>query len=203
MAYSNFTLIELEEKFGITNKVQNLFSATQSVEPSELLINYLNRPSGIVLRTEKAKSEWIVVPILNELTTKNESFLSVFSGESLEVNKELGLNGECDFILAQNRETYSISHPILQIVEAKKGDIDLGIPQCAAQMYGAKLYNEKRKTPLKTIYGCVTNSKEWVFMKFENKVITIDKKSYYTNNLSELLGVFQHIINYYKQELKD
>jgi hypothetical protein len=40
----------------------------------------------------------------------------------------------------------------------------VGVPQCAAQLLGAKLYNEKKGVKLDKIYGCVTTGNEWLFL---------------------------------------
>ncbi len=66
------------------------------------------------------------------------------------------MNGECDFILAKDVGSFSNNYPIFHIVEAKKNDIDLGVPQCAAQLVGAKFFNEKKSIKIDKIYGCVT-----------------------------------------------
>ena len=50
---------------------------------------------------------------------------------------------------------------MVQVVEAKKQDFDLGIPQCAAQLIGTDLFNKKRNVVLDKIYGCVTTGINW------------------------------------------
>jgi hypothetical protein len=82
-------------------------------------------------------------------------------------------------------------------LEAKKNDTEIGVPQCAAQMIGARLFNEKKGIKQETVYGCVTTGKEWLFLKLEDKIY-IDKKTYNLENIEDLLGVFQTIIDYFK-----
>jgi hypothetical protein len=198
MAYTDFTLNDLEEKFGIKNRTERIFNKVKLVEPSEKLKDDLQEVVELPVRSEKAKSEWIVVPILRELRRRNEKFFTIYSGENLDVDKANGLNGECDFIIAKDIGTYNINYPIIQIVEAKKNDIDLGIPQCAAQLLGAKIYNQKKKTDISKIYGCVTTGNDWLFMCLDESLI-IDTKIYYFSDLEEILGVLQTIIDYYKK----
>ncbi len=197
MSYSDFTLQKLEEKFGIKNHRKRLFTSVQSIEPSDRLKVELLEIEELPIRSEKAKSEWIVVPILRELRNRNQKFFTIYSGDNLIADEESGLKGECDFILAKEIGSYDINVPIIQVVEAKKNDIDIGIPQCAAQMVGAKVFNEKRKTPVNVVYGCVTTGDEWIFLKLE-KDLFIDTHKYYYGNIGELLAVFQQIIDYYK-----
>jgi hypothetical protein len=78
-------------------------------------------------------------------------------------------------------------------------DIDLGLEQCAAQMLGARVYNQKHKNPIETIYGCVTTGTEWQFLLLENNIFWVDTNRYYLNNLPQLLGILQTIVDFYKK----
>lgn len=197
MAYGDFTLKEIENKFGIKNRIVSLFEKLPATEPSAWLMESLKRASSIPARSEKAKSETIVFPILLEVRDRNSNYITIYSGDNLNADDEKGLKGECDFIIAKDTESFDISSPILQMVEAKKHDIDVGVPQCAAQMVGAKIFNQKNNTEVPHIYGCVTTGDEWLFLKLGEE-LHIDKRKYYLNELGELLTVFQHIINSYK-----
>lgn len=202
MAYSDFTFKRLKKEFGINNKIENLFTNIQPVNISEDLKKDLAIARTLPVRSEKAKSELIVMPILLELMKKNQQFFTIYSGDTLNVNKEKGLTGECDFILARNLKTFDINTPILTIVEAKKNDVEIGIPQCAAQMLGAKLYNKEAGDNVEKIYGCVTTADDWIFLKLEGNNLTIDNRKYYLGKIEELLGVFQFTIDYYKKQLQ-
>jgi hypothetical protein len=199
MPYTNFTLKIIEEKFGVTNRYIPLFDSVLPIKPSRWLLETLEMGKNIPLRSEKAKSEAILMPILMEMKKQTKDYFNIHSGEVLTANAKMGLNGECDFLLSKNKGTYSINLPILSVVEAKKGDIDLGIDQCAAQMIGANMVNNKTATTkLDVLYGCSTNGYQWKFLKLENDVISIDTDSYNSDNLSQVLGVFTQIFNYYK-----
>ena len=198
MRYSEFTLDLIEEKLGVKNRVELLFKNTELLQASQKLTEDLSEVEGLAIRSEKAKSEWIVVPILKEIRRTNHNFFKIYSGDNLNVDKEKGLTGECDFILTLDTKSFNINYPIIQIVEAKKNDVELGIPQCAAQMIGANLFNEKKGVKVARMYGCVTTGDEWLFMKYENNDLIIDQKKYYLSELSELLGIFQVIIDSYK-----
>jgi hypothetical protein len=201
MAYTDFTLESIDEKFGVKNQRKRLFTGLKPSEPSEKLQEDLDDAQTLPLRTEKAKSELILIPILRALRKQNQQYFTIYSGEFLNIDAANGLNGECDYILAKEIGSYSINYPIIQVVEAKKNDLDIGIPQCAAQMLGAKLFNQKKGVNLEKIYGCVTTGNQWQFLCLEND-LTIDDHVYYLNQLPEILGVFQYIIEYYKTTLK-
>jgi len=204
MAYRDFTLKDLDKKFGIDSQVIDLFDVSKitKLSPSAWLSESLEEGHALRLNTEKAKSEAIVMPILIELRKRNNRFFTIFSGSTLKVDKEHGLNGECDFILSAKPNAYYIDTPIISVVEAKKGELDLGMGQCAAQMYATRLLNEEDGEPIDVIYGCVTNSGQWQFLKLENNLISIDENIYNIKELDTILGIFQHIIDYYKSILE-
>ena len=202
-SYSKFKYKDLEN-LGLKCRLNNLFHNIDipHFEPSELFKLRLEKRSSKKLATEKSKSENITVPILDELETINQKIIAVYSGYLFDVDKTKGLRGECDFILAKDIRSYDVNYPIIQIVEAKKHDIeDLGVPQCAAQLIGARFFNQKNGIELKKIYGCATTGKIWQFLVLEGNTIYVDEKQYYIGNLPELLGAFQFIIDYYKREL--
>ncbi len=152
------------------------------------------------IKSEKARSEWIVVPILKALKTRNQDFLTIYSGEILVADKEKGLIGECDFILAKDTHSFDISFPIFKLVEAPKNDLEEGVRQCAAQMVGARVFNQKKGIDLPKNYGCSTTGNNWIFLELSDNLY-IDTRKYYLNEVAELLGVFQHIIDYYKSQI--
>lgn len=201
MAYSDFTLATLAEQFGISTRRVSIFSKITPVETGTIVTEALEDLKTLQIRSEKAKSEWIVVPILRELRKRNDQYFTIYSGEILNADKENGLLGECDFILAKDTQTVDINYPIIQIVEAKKHDVEIGIPQCMAQLLGAKVFNEKKGTPVSKIYGCVTTGDDWLFMYLEGNVVCVDNKRYYLAEIETILGVFQHIIDFYKNEI--
>jgi len=201
MAYSNFTFKDLKADFDVENRVGKLFSDIKEIQASERLLEDLEIAKTQPVRSEKAKSEFIVKPILVELLKLNDRFFSIHSGDQLNADKERGLVGECDFILARNAGTYDIHTPIITIVEAKKHDLEAGTSQCAAQLIGAREYNKIYDNSVDVLYGCVTNGKLWQFLKLENNIIWVDEEEYTLEPLPKLLGTFQNIINYYKKHV--
>lgn len=203
MAYSDFNLSDLQRQFQIKNRIVDLFQGLKidPIEPSPMLVEQLAEADSLPIKSEKARSEMIVTPILLELRKRNNRFFTIYSGDSLVADKENGLVGECDFILAKETGSFSINVPIVTIVEAKRQDIELGINQCAAQLYGAFLLNQQLNTPVEKLYGCVTTADSWKFLSLANNEIWIDKSMYYKSELNQILGVFQTILSYYKEEL--
>jgi hypothetical protein len=198
MSYSNFTLDDLEEKYSIVNKNATLFTEIEPIEPTNWLKETLSMSKMTLLKSTKAKTEAVLFPILMELKQQTGNYFLIHSGETLNIDGKRGLSGEFDFLLSKNSTMYSLNLPIVSVVAPKKGDMELGIGQCAAQMVGANFFNIKRKNLVPIIYGCVTDAYCWKFLRLENNMIFVDRETYYFSDLPKILGVFNQIFNYYK-----
>nr|MCU0341750.1 hypothetical protein [Spirosomataceae bacterium] len=192
MAYKDFTLEKLESEFGISNQRAVLFSEIMPVPPSQWLTQTLAMGRALPLRTEKARSELLITPVLLEVKNLANTFITIHSGERLNADPQHGLVGECDFILSQDTNAITIQAPLFTIVEAKRQDFDLGVDQCAAQLLGARIFNEKRSKQLPFLYGCVTTGDDWIFLKLENNTLYIDFTLHPISNLPHLIGIFQN-----------
>lgn len=198
MAYSEFNFIKAIKEFGLMEQRLNLFEQIRSIEPSSWLREALDIGLQLALTSsgssEKARSEFIVAPVLMELERQNHGQLALYSGERLDVDIEKGLVGECDFILSKGPLSPAIQVPILALVEAKKNDIGLGLGQCIAQMLGAQLFNQRENHTNLAMFGCVTTGENWQFLKLLKNTVYIDIKRYYINQIEVLLGILQQIV---------
>jgi hypothetical protein len=196
MGYSKFKKIETVAKnFGLSVKREDLFKKIKSVRLSSWLVQTLKIAKNFPLRNEKVKSERIVSPILVEVANSYQEYVTLFSGEDLEINVDENLSGACDFFFTLVPDSAYLETPIISLVEAKDEDMDYGIAQCAAQLYGAKLFNEMDGKNIPVLYGCATDGVEWIFMRFENNTFYIDKQIY--TDIKEIIGVWHHIIDLY------
>jgi hypothetical protein len=75
--------------------------------------------------------------------------------------------------------------------------LDKWYGQCGAEMYAARLFNQKQQKDFPIIFGAVTNGFAWQFLKLEGQILYIDTQTYGTRNLPELLGVLQNMIDFY------
>lgn len=199
MAYSDFTLNELQDNFQLTLEEEiDLFSNVEPVVISRLLQEILkeNIPLALAIHTEKARSEMIVTPILIEIRKMMQHHISLFSGIEFNVDKERGLNGTCDYILTLSKQQLYISAPVITIVEAKNDNIKSGLAQCAAAMIAARLFNARKEQSIKTVCGIVTTGSIWKFLKLD-EVLYIDIKEYYLEQLSKIMGIVLSILHYY------
>ncbi len=197
MTYSDFTLEAVKSKLGLQIKQQQLFGVVEPLLVPAWLQEALAKGVPLGLSSEKARSEFVVVPILltgRDLT--NQGYY-IYSGQRLDVAPELGLTGECDFILTHTAPSPLLQSPIITLVEAKKNDIEIGLGQCIAQMAGAKLFNENEKTAQEMIFGCVTTGEAWQFLKLEGDTVIIDSVRYYLDNVGGILAIFKLITELY------
>ncbi len=198
MSYKKFNFEKLAQQFGIVQKKQHLFPHLKhEIEGSPVLLRMIEIGMASPITTEKAASEAFVYPIMQEIKLRNVDKIELFSGENLDGDKSKELNGECDFIFAKAPYAVELKAPIITIVEAKQANLDKATAQAAAQMQGARLFNQKKGTDIDTIYGATTSGTEWLFLKLEGNVIYIDVERYSIQKLPQLLGILDYIVNLY------
>jgi hypothetical protein len=199
MPYKKYTGKEVDELLGLQLLSIKMFADTKvaHIAPSTRLTLSLEIAQEMALTTEKAVSEYVVSPTLGEIKVANKEHVTLFSGEQLNVDRSRNLNGEVDFFFAKTTHSFAKKAPIICIVEAKIGLIDSGIPQAAAQMYGARLKNEQEGNDIRIIYGAVTDGKTWRFLRLEGQVLYTDLAILYLDNVPLLLGTLQWVIDFY------
>ena len=196
MGYDNFKKIKtVVKKFKLDMQLVDLFEAVTPIEPSAWLKETLEMAEIAPLTNEKSKSERIVSPILLEIAKQYRNKISLFSGEDINVRSEDDLSGPCDFFFSLQLPKLYVEAPIISLAESKDEDMEWGIAQCAAQMYGAKLYNDMEGKDIPIIYGCATDGIEWRFMKLENNVYFIDNKT--ITELPKILGTWHQVLQSY------
>ncbi len=195
MAYPDFSLDTVIQKFQLEQKLISLFSTAEVVLPSEWLQKSLIQGKNIAIPSgnEKARSEFIIAPIMLEIAQFFHEHISIYSGKNLDVDRDEGLTGECDFIISKGEQSFMINTPILALVKAKKADIEIGLGQCIAQMVGAKLLNRSQGNN-DYIYGCITTGEDWQFMKLIGDVLYIDRDRDYINQVEKILGCLHSIV---------
>lgn len=196
MAYNKFTINQIRKQFEIqVIESPNLFADVTPVAPSEILSTLLTHyiPLAEAIGTEKAKSEFIVAPILAELRELTNQQISLFSGLEFNIDEAQGLTGRCDYIISASPLQFSLTSPILMMVEAKNDNINEGLGQCMAEMIAAQRFNQQEGNETKAIYGCVTTGSIWRFLKLEEKRIWIDDKQYFIQTPEAVLGILIYI----------
>ncbi len=197
MAYSDFNMAELEKRFGLIERVKKLFDKENlsPYPPSERLMADYEFGREMPLLSEKAKSEYLISPVLKEVILQFPSQITLYSGYTFEVKKEEGLTGRCDYLFS-TEHSIEIKSSVFCLVEAKDKTVEEGIPQAFAEMYAAQLFNTHNNKPSPVVYGCVTNAFDWLFLELNEKTAYIDKERYYfeKKDLPYLLAAFRKIM---------
>jgi hypothetical protein len=196
MAYSDFSLKQVKAEFGLkTDETTSLFNTVDTVSISDYLTQTLQRnvPLALLINTEKARSELIIINILLEIKERASTEISLFSGIDFNVDEQRGLNGYCDYIISASDEQLYLDTPIITIVEAKNDNLVAGIGQCLAEMVAAQLHNEAEQTVVPCLYGVVTTGDEWKFIQLKNHYATIDLASYYINEVEKIVAILLYM----------
>ncbi len=196
MSYSDFTLPRVQTDFGlVVQTVPDLFADVPPVplDPAVQTMLTRQRPLALAINTEKARSEWLIAPLLGELWRRGEGKVSLYSGVPLDVDAEAGLVGRCDFVIGRPPQLHYITAPLMVVVEAKNDDIAGGLGQCAAVMVGAQRFNQRQQTAIDTVYGCVSDGTEWKFLVLTGTALTVNLTEYHISQADRILGILLHI----------
>lgn len=181
MAYNEFTLAQLRQRFDLTTReIAGFYHSVNRLPVPPVLATILERqlPLAGVALTEKGKTELLVSPILVELKLQLEEKINLFSGVDFTVDPAVGLDGRCDFLMARGPSQLDVIAPVCMIVQAKIDDFLGGVPQALAEMIAARRFNEAAGTPINPIYGVVTSGFEWLFLQLVENEATIDLTRY-------------------------
>ena len=190
MPYNDFTLESAEATLGVTTRPGDLFPGLVPSPVPAWLSESLRRGQQLALVSEKARSEFIVAPVLLAVREASGETVAILSGQRLDVDPERKLVGECDFILMRSEPVPRLRAPLLTVVEAKKNDIEGGLGQCVAQMVAAQVYNQQAGEPISPIYGCVTTGEDWQFLGLSGSNVTLHRPRLYIADVGSLLGAF-------------
>ncbi|WP_020471164.1 hypothetical protein [Zavarzinella formosa] len=195
MAYTDFSFDRIEEELGVRVHSADLFPGLAGAVPPGWLADTLQRGLGFSLLTEKARSEFIVAPILLALRELTGNRLSILSGPRLDVDADRRLTGECDFLLSFAENVPRVRGPLFAVVEAKRNDIEGGLGQCIAQMVGARLFNERNGHPTPEVAGCVTTGESWQFLRLTGDEASLHTRRFFINGVEMILAAFLNLLS--------
>lgn len=197
MAYTDFSLDTLKQQFGLHVQEESVpFVTAVPVAISALLRQTLaeNVPVALDISTEKARSEFIIAPLLMEVRRQLHYRISLFSGVELNVDMAQGLRGVCDFLLSLSPLQLAVEAPVVVIVEAKNENIKQGLIQCMAEMVAVQQFNQARHTTIETVYGAVTTGNLWKFLRLVNTAVTVDLTEYHISQVEQVVGMLVAMI---------
>jgi hypothetical protein len=220
MAYSDFTIDNVRAKLGVELQQAAFIPQLPLSEVSDWLKKSLELGMALAILcetakpndvdSEKARSEFIIAPILLELRSLVHGKVSIFSGQDFTIDKELGLSGACDFLIARSPMQLTIEAPVIALVEAKKGILKSGLGQsatlcseeaseqsvavCIAEMVAAQKFNAERGANVEYVYGIVTTGSIWQFLRLSNSTVTLESKEYSLDSVARILSILHWML---------
>lgn len=196
MAFRDFGFPEVQQTLGLTLAEADLFGEVAALDlPAE----FAERIRGgvdlaLAINTEKARSEFIIAPILLELRRMLGGRFGIFSGVEFDVDPSRGLNGYCDFLLTRSPLQSVLTAPVVAIAEAKNDNLRTGLGQCIAAMVASREFNAKASLPPGDIFGAVTTGGAWKFLRLTGSDLVLDRHEYFVAELGRILGIFAQIL---------
>ncbi len=196
MAFRDFSFPEVQEQLGLQVEDADMFAATAPFPVHEAIAAFVRDGVELALAnsTEKAKSEFIIAPVLLELRRSAGAHFFLFSGVEWDVDSSRGLNGYCDFLITHGPSQKILRAPFVAVVEAKNDLIRTGLGQCIAAMVAARVSNEQAGTPDRTVFGVVSTGATWNFLRLRGDLLTIDLPEYFIDNLPKIMGILRQIV---------
>ena len=197
MVYTDFSLEILKQQFGLHVQEESVaFVTAAPVAISDLLRQTLaeNVPVALDISTEKARSEFIIAPLLMEVRRQLHYRISLFSGVEFNVDIAQGLHGVCDFLLSLSPLQLAVEAPVVVVVEAKNENIKQGVIQCMAEMVAVQQFNRERHSTIETVYGAVTTGNLWKFLRLINTVVSVDLTEYHISQIEQVVGMLVAMI---------
>lgn len=138
----------------------------------------------ITINSEMAKREFMIAPLLHAVVLELDAKLNI--EYPLNINDKL--NGSVDYLIRSKQN--------LIVIEAKKGDLDRGFNQLAAEMIALDKYEEENL--LEVLYGAITIGEVWRFavLKRQPKTIIKDINLFrFPQDTKEILAIFMGVLS--------
>ena len=174
LGYSFFTQpLDLPRKNNISPELINRLSTV-----------YYSILPKISVNSEIAKREVMIAPVLHAVIQYINARLNI--EYSVSINDKL--SGTIDYLFRSSQE--------LIVIEAKKGDLDRGFNQLAAEMIAMDIYEEEQ-TDLTRVYGAITIGEVWRFavLEREKKHLIKDIHTFrFPEDLHDLLSILSGML---------
>ena len=196
MAFRDFAFPAVQQALGLTLAETDLFSGVAAVELSSAFSERMHGDIvfALAINTEKARSEFIIAPLLSELRRMLGGSFGLFSGVEFDVDSSRGLNGYCDFILTRSPLQSVLTAPVVAIAEAKNDNLRTGLGQCIAAMVAAREFNTQSASAVAVVHGVVTTGSAWKFLRLSDAKVTLDVEEYFITQLGRIMGILAHIL---------
>lgn len=140
----------------------------------------------ISINSETAKREVMIAPVLHAVIQRINATLNI--EYPIEINERL--SGSIDYLFRSSQE--------LIVIEAKKGDLERGFNQLAAEMIAMDLYEEPSQPS--QVYGAITIGEVWRFAVLERTQKQLLKDIHTFRFPEDLRDIFSILLGILDQE---
>jgi len=195
MSYRDFRFPAVFDQLGLRFAEADLTSMVSPADLSPELLRTIAQGADLSLgiSSEKARSEFIVAPMLLAARNLTDGGFGIMSGIEFNVDAALGLTGVCDFLLQRPATNYFVAAPIAVVVEVKNDTVRDAYAQCIAGMRACQIFNQRKgnDTP---IHGAATTGSEWKFMKLVGDSLSLDQHFYFLDKPGKIIAVIKHMV---------
>jgi len=195
MSFGDFVFPKVQIDLGLKVTEADLFTNAVATVLRPEFQTQLGLGSSVALsiNTEKARSEFMIAPVLLELRRIVGERLGLFSGVQFSVDAERGLTGTCDFLITISGLQLIVAAPLIAVIESKNDNLLSGLGQCIATMVAAQIVNARDGLSDREVYGAVTTGSAWKFLRLRGSDLTIDRREYSISEVGTIIGIFQQI----------
>ena len=198
MPYSEFTFPDVLGRLGLTQSAENLYGPVPPLPAPPEFEAYVREGAELATSagTEKARSEFIIAPVLLHLRARLGNSFGLLSGVDFTVDRSRDLYGFCDFIITRLPKSYTVTSPVVAVAEAKNDNLRSGLGQCIAAMVGARDFNAAATPPeAGPVYGVVTTGTAWKFLRLDGAALAIDLGEYAVPaELGKVMGILALLV---------
>ena len=145
---------------------------------------------GVPSASEFSICENLIYPILKEVWKCYRSKFVLWGHRSLTYDENL--SGFPEYILAKRSPLGKVvfDKPYFLLIEAKQDKFSEGWAQCLAEMVAAQKLNDELQV---TVFGIVSNGKDWEFGKLEKTLFTQNNNRYFIQDLDQLFAAVNYV----------
>ncbi|HEY9612842.1 hypothetical protein [Allocoleopsis sp.] len=153
---------------------------------------------GVPSASEFSICENLIYPILKEVWKCYRSNFVLWGHRALTYDENL--SGFPEYILARRSPLGKVvfDKPYFLLVEAKQDKFSEGWAQCLAEMVAAQRLNDELQI---TIFGIVSNGKDWEFSKLEKTSFIQNKNRYFIQDLDRLFAAVNYVFKECESQL--
>ncbi|MDM8550497.1 hypothetical protein QUF72_10480 [Desulfobacterales bacterium HSG2] len=180
---------EIVAELGYSFSTQEIKLPVSAETDEELIENLRSSYYAVIpkvsVNSETAKRELMIAPVLHGVLRTTDARLNI----EYPVDVDERLSGLIDYFFRSKQE--------LIVIEAKKGDLEKGFNQLAAEMIAVDKYEENEDSP-HILHGAISIGEVWRFaiLERESKHLVKDIHTFrFPEDLKDIFSILKGILN--------